>query len=506
MGLSSSLYTGVSGLQGHGEKMGVIGNNIANISTVGFKGSRMHFEDFISQDVNTASGIGQVGRGVATGTVMADFQQGALETTSEATDVAIGGEGFFIVSPKGEEQELYTRAGNFRFDKDGFLVDPNGNVVQGWEVASRTVDVADGDIVQQGAAGVEIQGVPGDIRLQDFQSPPEATGNVTKGLNLDSRSPSRSDDLRAEWDPDDDPMIGDARYSYQSTIRVYDDNGTAHNLTTYFDAVDPDNLPAGGWIDGDDLEGGRRAWQFLVTVDPDSVTGDGGPDTGVVMNGALIFNAAGQLESIVMDDDEQGDPIDFSQNGYPLGKIDFLGIEDDDGDPVPQQIEINFGLRASRFVDPDADPLEVQDWERQANATTSFSSASTTIFQSQDGFTSGFLQNISIDRDGILTGRYSNGQVMELYALTLADFNNKWGLRREGSNLFSETRSSGPAITGRAGTGGLGAVAGNSLEMSNVDLAKEFVKMITTEKGFQANSKVITTTDQMLNVLIQMKR
>jgi flagellar hook protein FlgE len=144
--------------------------------------------------------------------------------------------------------------------------------------------------------------------------------------------------------------------------------------------------------------------------------------------------------------------------------------------------------------------------EISALSTTNYSTGSTTIFQAQDGYTAGFLQNISVDRDGVITGRYSNGQVLQLFALTLATFNNNYALFREGGNLFSETRSSGPPITGLANTGGKGSIASNSLEQSNVDLATEFVKMITTEKGFQANSKTITTVDQMLTVLIQLKR
>jgi flagellar hook protein FlgE len=144
--------------------------------------------------------------------------------------------------------------------------------------------------------------------------------------------------------------------------------------------------------------------------------------------------------------------------------------------------------------------------EISALASTNYSTGSTTIFQAQDGYTAGFLQNISVDRDGVITGRYSNGQVLQLFAVTLATFNNNYALYREGGNLFSETRSSGPPITGLANTGGKGSIASNSLEQSNVDLATEFVKMITTEKGFQANSKTITTVDQMLTVLIQLKR
>lgn len=693
MSLSSSLYTGVSGLKGHGQQMGVIGNNISNVSTVGFKGSRMHFEDFISQDVNTSAGVGQVGRGVTTGAVLGDFQQGALETTNEATDVAIGGDGFFVVSPKGAEEQYYTRAGNFRFDKDGYLVDTKGNAVQGWSVRQdRDTEVAadDEDQVMATESGVQIQGVPTDIRLDNFQSPPEATTQVDKMVNLDSNSMERStspsrqevseivvgpdtlnmlvyDDAGTEiylhpetghfydgdnstysnwamgedgrifdhattpdsitnlvvttgagtgavegwdmyefetngdprtayldpatgylrdntnantidddsgeplmvvdgnivvatdadpanspevdgvyedgnpffamfnhWNANEDEPLPDARYAYQSTLKVYDANGSAYNLTTYFDPVRDPNVR--------ETAGGNRHWEYMTTVNPINDNRDGmvgSEKRGVLMTGSLTFNAAGDIigqSAFTLNDQnalnnpdqlENWTQAQFSQNGYPVFTANFLGENNASftGDEDARNIEMNFGLR-NRTGDwtpggaADASEMSVNsgddfdqnlipgfaDSERSALSTTHYSSASTTLFQTQDGYTSGFLQNISIDRDGVLTGRYSNGQVLDLYALTLADFNSTSGLRREGGNLFSETRSSGPAITGLAGTGSLGSISGNSLEMSNVDLATEFVKMITSEKGFQANSKTITTTDQMLNVLIQMKR
>jgi len=131
---------------------------------------------------------------------------------------------------------------------------------------------------------------------------------------------------------------------------------------------------------------------------------------------------------------------------------------------------------------------------------------SSTLFQSQDGYTAGVLLNVSVSRDGILSGQYSNGQTLELYSLTLATFSNQWGLRREGGNLFSETLDSGPALTGEAGSTGKGSVDGNSLELSNVDMATEFVNMITSQRGFQANTKVITTADSLLGEVIAMKR
>ena len=535
MGLSAALYAGTSGLKAHGEAMSVIGNNISNVSTVGFKGARMHFEDAMSQDITTASGVGQVGRGVQVGAVMANFSQGSLETTTESTDLAIGVKGFFEVSPPGEEISYFTRAGNFRFDEEGYLVDPHGYRVQGWEVQrENTSAAATGASATGGSDGVQITGVPEDIRLENFQSPPEGTSHVDMIANLDSGSTDNSTNtsdpffaMYETWDATEDTPLGSALYAYQSTIKVYDENGTSHNMTTYFDPVSED-------ISG---SGGDQYWEYMVTVDPndDNRTFWGSSDTkrGVLMTGTLTFNSAGELadmsgytlsDSTNVNDLSGWSPAQFSQNGYPICTPNFLGDSNADftNDDNADNIEINFGLsnrdlsgtgwtsgpgtNPDNVSDASGNLIGFQDSERSAQAMTNYSTGSTTVFQSQDGYGPGYLENISVDRDGVITGNYSNGQVLELYALTLADFNNEYGLHREGGNLFSETRSSGPALTNLAGTGGLGTVASNSLEQSNVDLATEFVKMITTEKGFQANSKTITTTDTMLSVLINLKR
>ncbi|MFP4169360.1 MAG: flagellar hook protein FlgE [Desulfonatronovibrionaceae bacterium] len=537
MGLSASLYAGTSGLKGHGEAMSVVGNNISNVSTVGYKGSRMHFEDALSQEITTASGVGQVGRGVQVGGVMANFSQGSLETTTESTDLAIGGNGFFQVSPAGEEIDYYTRAGNFRFDQEGYLVDPHGYRVQGWEVdQDETSSAATGESASNDREGVQITGVPGDIRLENFQSPPEVTSRVDMIANLDSgstdNSTSASDPFFAMfdyWDAEQDTPLGDSLYAYQSTIKTYDENGTSHDMTAYFDPVSED-------ISG---TGGNQYWEYMVTVNPDednrTFWNSAGSEEkrGVLMTGTLEFNSAGELSNMSgytlsdasgnVNDLSDWSPAQFSQDGYPICTPNFLGNTDADftHEDDAENIEINFGLRnrdlsGTGWDGTGTDPATIgsnvgdligfQDSQRSAQAMTNYSTGSTTIFQSQDGYGPGYLENISVDRDGVLTGNYSNGQVLELYALTLADFNNEYGLNREGGNLFSETRSSGPALTNLAGTGGLGTVASNSLEQSNVDLATEFVKMITTEKGFQANSKTITTTDNLLSTLINLKR
>lgn len=374
MGLSAAMYSGTSGLKAHGEDMTVIGNNISNVSTIGYKASRMYFEDALSQQVTTASGVGQVGRGVAVGTVMGDFSQGSLETTTESTDLAIGGNGFFIVSPAGEEIAYYTRAGNFRFDEDGYLVDPHGYRLQGWAVQQQTTSTAAvGDTTQQTSTGVQIKGVPTDVKLENFQSPPQATSRVDMILNVDSKSQDKStaDGLPPGTPPTgavydgrpftalfdaydansvDGTPIGDSRYAYQSTIKVYDDNGTSHNLTVYMDPIqDPDVTAAAG---------GKRYWEYIVAVPVNDdnrefwATQGNTSKRGVLMAGTLTFNAAGELENMsafTINDPYNGTggvhptatgagtfatdaarignwtPANFSQNGYPILTANFLG-------------------------------------------------------------------------------------------------------------------------------------------------------------------------------------
>jgi flagellar hook protein FlgE len=560
MGLSASLYSGTSGLKAHGEDMTVIGNNISNVSTIGFKGSRMYFEDALSQQITTASGSGQVGRGVAVGTVMGDFSQGSLESTTEATDLAVGGNGFFMVSPAGQEINYYTRAGNFRFDEEGYLVNPQGYRLQGWQVQqANTSAAASGNSTAQATTGVQILGVPQDVKLENFQSPPQATSRVDLIVNVDSSSEDKSVDannpftsLFDNYDATATEPIGESSYAYQTTIKVYDENGSSHNMTVYMDPVS--NTAVTG------AAAGKRYWEYIIAVPPGEDNREmwaaGDVKRGILMTGTLTFNAAGELENMSAftvndpniadpDADASGVPANFSQNGYPICTANFLGAENGSTtgsgtlaeSENTKNIEINFGLRNKTStwnpgpppaptgqvnvggyptIDTVPDPPVLvgslnningmASTEISALASTNYSTGSTTIFQAQDGYTAGFLQNISVDRDGVITGRYSNGQVLQLFAVTLATFNNNYALYREGGNLFSETRSSGPPITGLANTGGKGSIASNSLEQSNVDLATEFVKMITTEKGFQANSKTITTVDQMLTVLIQLKR
>lgn len=500
MSISSSLFSGISGLSTNGNAMSVIGDNIANVNTLGFKASRTTFQDVLAQSVATASGTSQIGRGSALSTVDTMFQQGSFESTSVATDLAIGGNGFFIVSPKGEETEYYTRAGQFRFDADGWFVNPQGYVAQGWALD------ADGNDV----------GTIQDIQLSAFTSPPEATDTLTAITNLNMEDSSNSDSLFGAWDATAEEVIGDANYGYQTSISVYDSLGNSHDITVIYDKIDAASEYAPGVSD---LE---NTWEYIITCNPtdDLRSGMAGSTArGILMRGTLTFDAtSGALEQqTAFVYDGAGDPTDasswvratsFSTSGYPQFTAEFVS-------GVPQVISTQFGARstngtwtggAATVADIGADGLPTSTWEPQALTSTQYASASTTVYQTQDGYGTGFLESVSVGTDGVISGNYSNGQILNLYRVAVAKFNNQQALTKVGGSLWAETRESGDAITGHPGENGLGSIAPNSLEQSNVDIATEFVKMITTQRGYQANSRVITTVDDMLQELINLKR
>ncbi len=801
MSISSSLYSSISGLSTMGNAMSVLGDNVANVNTVAYKSSRATFQDVLSQSVSTASGSRQVGRGVTLSTVDGLFAQGSFESSSTPTDMAIGGQGFFMLrGPDSSEADMYTRAGEFRFDLEGNLVNPMGYFAQGWTLE-------DGDR----------SGTIGDLNIGK-STPPITTSNVEVIANLDSRIGDETSEERLfeSWNGTNaalvtpTPPIDSTKYEYTSAIKVYDSQGASHDVTIYFDKTTTNN-----------------EWEFMVTTDPtDDLRNLSANDqqmfapseqmdytlhrgAGALMYGTIQFTTSGEIDKIdawnippdgqvdparndnriVLDTDDSyfefpanftGEAIDYTANppvinptmrlnlGAQYGGVTttqpqvlvsdggarsdtqtgavitsatqwssvydsnntrieagdsftFAGF-DHDGSAVGPWIytvvptdrvqvlldglRTNFGVNAEideqgrlRMTDaiqgdsalavtqfttdstastsgslpfgggnidittakkqifsagralstaggtippvtaqtpwssvydesgdggivsgntitfngtmsdgtgvskiftvmaPGAQPdwsgtaplatgtvqdmlnflefnfeaearidpagrLQLTDWladtssytsqlnitdidyvgttsvpwgptdtpfevhaadvgtedgsqmgdtvsnkfKPEALATTQYANSSTTIFQDQDGYASGFLQSVSVDTEGVVTGHYSNGQVIEKVQVALASFNNPTGLFKNGGNIFTETTTSGAPTTGAPGDNGLGSIAPNALEQSNVDLGVEFVKLITVQRGFQANSKIITTTDEMLNDLINIKR
>lgn len=522
MSLMSSMYAGISGLTAHSQAMSVIGNNLANTSTTGFKKSTMQFEDLFYSTIFTANSYGQVGHGVTVSSIYGDFSQGAYQSTNSATDLAIGGSGFFMVRDSGDDITYYTRAGNFNFDSYGYLIDPNGYVVQGWQASTNDET---GVVSRVGALG--------DIRLDSFQSPPQATTELELISNLNLEAEDFTSDpanpffsLFQVWDGQDDPQLADTAYSYQDTITVYDEAGSAHDITVYYDRASNAS--------------GDNVWEFIVTCAPDEdgrtiggVEMSTTSGAGLLMTGTLSFDSSGMLAGMSaftpdaastsdLKDLSNWVPAEFNEEGYPLFTANFTGQDNADFTSSPNAVNISLdlgihsavdnggwtgGVANASLVGANVNNLpDLTSGEVEATATTSYGSPSSTIDSSQDGYSAGYLLDITVTDEGVVVGRYSNSQIQDLFILGLADFDNLQGLSREGGNLYSQTRESGEPRIGTADDAGMGTIASGYLEQSNVDTAEEMVRMITIQRGFQANSKVITTVDTMLAEVLQLKR
>jgi len=515
MSITGSMYTGISGLQAQSQATSVVSNNLANSTTTAFKSSSIQFEDVFYTTVYAGGSVDQVGNGVTVASVNTDYSQGAYESTNSSTDVALNGDGFFVVIDPDTGTTYYTRAGNFSFDTDGYLVDAHGNRVQGWEME-------DGSIV----------GSYTSIQLDESQSPPSATSEVDFSLNLDS---SETDNATSATDPytalfsyydgTEDTPIGDDLYAYQTTITVYDENGSSHDLTVYFDRVETDD---------DSI-----VWEYVVTcaASEDERVVDGvdlstTSAAGMLAAGTLTFDTSGQListtcftladtltDSTDIMNMENWTLADFDDNGNVIINANFTSSDTD------QEIGFNLGLTNTDFAtgtgwdtsggittladigtsDPDDLPT-FNSTVLSSSATTSYDLGSATYTLTQDGYAPGTLVDVTIDENGVLSGTYTNGQTVDLYTLTLADFTNEQGLSAQGSNLYLATTESGQALIGTAGSAGFGTVASNSLEMSNVDTATELTNLIILQAAYQASSKVITTADTLLSTAISMKR
>ncbi|NOY13965.1 MAG: flagellar hook protein FlgE [Deltaproteobacteria bacterium] len=434
MGVSSSLYSGVSGLNANGNAMSVIGNNIANANTVGFKSSRAIFGDLLSSQISGSGGISQVGRGVGLSIVDNIFSQGTFENTETNTDLAVEGSGFFIVSDPttGNSVNDYTRAGAFRFDANGYLVNPEGYNVMGFQLDTNGNTY--GDLV------------PVWANTQSFTAA-GPTANITLNTNIDSDSVA----IPAGFDINNPA----ASSHYATSIQVFDSLGSTHLMTTYFTKT------------------ANQSWEWNTVVDGGEVTGGTAGTLELVGEGVLNYDASGNLD------------LTTSGTGNPLatagvfttaaGTLDWVN-----GAVQTQQISIDM-------------------------QTTQYASPSVVVSQEQDGYGTGTLVKLSIDEVGNIVGNFSNGTPRKLMRLALAKFTNPGALTKAGNNMFSESGNSGPSTIGTVGSG-VGNIFTNALELSNVDLAQEFVKMITTQRGFSANSKTITTTDEMLAEVISLKR
>ncbi|GAB1484378.1 flagellar hook protein FlgE [Treponema sp.] len=463
-----SLFSGVAGLQNHQVRMDVLGNNIANVNTTGFKKGRVNFQDLLYQQMSGAArptpeigGVNpkEIGLGMMIASIDTIHTQGSLQTTGVGTDLAVQGTGFFVL--KNGEKSFFTRAGAFGLDQAGTLVNPsNGLRVQGW--MARDVE---------GTQRIDVARDVEDLIIPvGSKDPAKATTSVNFACNLDKRTaeipvgagPGAT--LEGTWGTD---------------FKIYDSFGQEHTLRVDFTRV----------------PGTNNQWQATTRVDPESATatnasvGLGGP--GAAAGGANTFTLEfSNLGTLAAARDAQGN-VSAAEGDVSLRlAFDVLGSSPgDDGAPERQEFAINLGRIGS-----------------VVNTVTQFAERSSTKAFMQDGYPMGYLENFKIDQSGIITGVYSNGTNRLLGQVAMASFTNPGGLEKSGENNFVVSNNSGLANITPSGVAGKGKLIAGALEMSNVDLAEQFTDMIVTQRGFQANSKTIQTSDQMLQELLTLKR
>jgi flagellar hook protein FlgE len=411
-----SMYSGISGLRTHQTMMDVVGNNISNVNTAGYKSSSTVFQDVLSQTlqgagapVNGAGGTNpaQVGLGVKLGAISTNFAQGATQLTGRATDLAIQGDGFFAVQQGGEN--LYTRSGSFNFDANGQLVTPSGASVLGWK--------AD-------AGAINPNGPLEPVRLPIGQTlPPVQTGTVRLGGNLPD----------TEFQPAPATPV-----SVTNGVTIFDSQGAPIKLSITYTQTANDE------------------WSVTATAPRADGSGD---------------------ETVGTDT--------LSWNGTGFGNPDMTLT-------VPASVG-TFGPVTVLFGTPE-EPM------------TQYAGSNSISALEQDGAAIGALQSFTISPNGTVMGIFSNGKQEAVAQIAMANFANPGGLEKVGGSMYRPSPNSGLVQVGVAGDGGRGTLSGGTVEMSNVDLAQEFTNLIVAQRGFQANSRVISSSDELLQDLVNLKR
>lgn len=435
-----SMFSGVSGLRAHQTRMDVIGNNVANVNTVGFKSGRVTFSEIFSQTLKGASspdassGRGgtnpmQIGLGLGVGAVDTITTRGSLQRTDNPTDMSIEGDGFFICKGGSGDTFKFTRAGNFGIDKLGNLVTGSGLNVYGWQALK-----TDGSGEFDTEKPIEPINLYSDsyrnkrIIAAKATSKAELSGNLNTSMKVDTTTPPASEN------------------TFTIPMTIYDKLGNDYKVNVVFNK---ESMTSTAPI--------TTTWTWAISTD--ATIGSG----ATAATGTITFDSQGMLTTAsAKSANVTFTPVNAGTDSFDVN-IDFSKI-------------------------------------------TSFASDNSVKPKSVDGYPSGNLVSFSVGADGILTGIYDNGQQQSLGLMALSGFENPGGLQKVGDNMYIPTTNSGDYKAVKAGSNGVGTLNPGTLEMSNVDLSKEFTDMIITQRGFQANSRIITTSDEMLQELVNLKR
>jgi len=448
-----SFNISLSGLNAASSALDVSSNNIANVGTTGYKESRAEFADiFAASSLGTSSNA--VGAGVQLASVSQQFTQGNLNFTDNTLDLSVSGDGFFVMRPNQTSSELiYTRAGAFQVDQNGFIVNSASEVLQVFPVNTA------GNVTTTSLSGTVPLTVPNTVGT------PQATSTVNINLNFPANETQLS--LTAAADLDAELLINPASpnpntFNRSTSATVFDQQGSSHILTMYF-------------VMTSDIE---NTWEVRSTLDgqvmPPPVAG----------TEVLDFNNAGVLDVLNADGDTQ-----TTTGGANAGLIPYATF--------PAVGNLANG----------AAPLAISiDFRSTGNTVTQEAQGGFTVQSlSQDGFATGRLSGLEIDGTGLVRASFTNGQTSNLGKVAMARFQNTQGLRSLGNTSWSETVASGQAVSGEAGTGNFGNIQSGALENSNVDLTAELVSLITSQRNFQANSKAIETANAITQTIINIR-
>jgi flagellar hook protein FlgE len=447
MSILQAMFTGVSGIQAEGEALGVVGDNISNTNTVGYKQERAQFENVLGHSIMAGSASALPGSGVRMAGVQQLFTQGSLSNTGVATDLALSGDGFFVVNGTidGVAGNFYTRDGRLKVDPNGFISNQDGLKAQGYAAAANgTFDAA-----------------ISSLKVPTSAIPAFATTQLTVTANLDSNATPPT----VPFDGTSVASQPSQTSNFSTSISLYDSLGNAHTVNLYFVKTSAAAAIPATW----DAHALANTAEVTVPASAGS--------TVEVGTGTLSFNADGSLLSNTL------------TTLNPALQFNGALVQSATG------VAVNLGTGTGAAVPGTG-----------LDGVTQFAGASNVSSQSQNGYASGDLSGIAVDGTGVVKGLYTNGQKLAIGQLAIAKFRSNEGLGAAGHNMWIETRDSGNAALGTAGSGGRAAVSAGAIEQSNVDLAQQFVDLIAHQRAFQANSKTITTADEMLQELENIKR
>ncbi len=475
---------GLSGLFAAGKNLDVIGNNVANANTVGFKMSQAQFADVYANSLSGSSGT-QAGIGVRISAVAQQFSQGNITSSNNSLDMAISGNGFFRMVDNGAIS--YTRNGQFQMDKDGFIVSSQGSRLTGF---------------QPNVLGQIVATSPAELQISTADLLPRQTSTIIAGLNLDARS------AIIPATPVFDPNNA-ATFNNSTSVVVYDSLGTSHVASLYFAKTAANSWDSYLTVDGSLTPTAGTALTTMTFNNNGTLASPTAPVTSAAFNptppsislAGSSLDVTGQIATV---NTTSGLSVGaaVSGGGFPAGTT-ITAITGPNtfttsaaGTPSAAGVTLTVTNPASAAV---------QTLEFDFAGTSQFGGIFGVNALSQDGFTSGRMTGFNTGADGIISGRYSNGQTKTLGQVVISNFNNPQGLQQLGGNSWGETAASGTPLTGVPGSASLGTLQTSAVEDSNVDLTAELVNMITAQRVYQANAQTVKTQDQVMQTIVNLR-